>query len=375
VRHFKIIFNLFEFRVFLKDVFFMKLGIVNLVQSLSKMTLTAPAKAASESNPPSNQQLPNSTHEKLNALSPRRLSQGTASAASISQPKPIAAPKISVKEVRALMERGSAKDLQILCSKIEQGRLPAAAFKTKIRKDVTLLHLIAAHATPSVVNLVLDQEGDLVNALDNAGQTSLHYAAGRAKPGVISALIAAGAIVDIQDGAHRTPLHQAARYASTPEDIQVFLAAGAQSDNRNNAQRTPLHVAARFSKSVEVVDSLIVAGGDVNALDLKGHTALYWAVKHSAVPEIVQALINADPQLPIESKDPAQTTGRIDAKEDDWNVLELPGSVTASHKVGANSAQILLDLAKARPDKIGKTITLILEKQSLLDAENAWAIV
>ena len=94
-------------------------------------------------------------------------------------------------------------------------------------------------ATPGDTRACL-QAGADVMVRDSAGLTPLHLAAAWSEhPGVVEAVVEAGADIDAMDSyfrtsaMHRAPLDMAARYNGNPQVALVLLGAGARAEVRN----------------------------------------------------------------------------------------------------------------------------------------------
>lgn len=121
----------------------------------------------------------------------------------------------------------------------------------------------------------------------------LHEAAEQQHPGVLTALLEAGAYVnakasELLDFKHDplsiiasindvvegdTPLHCAARGAH-PENVKLLLSYGADPDAVNRFGETPLLCSIQTGPSLEVASLLVGAGANVHIKDKDGHTPL-----------------------------------------------------------------------------------------------------
>ncbi|MDE2874096.1 MAG: ankyrin repeat domain-containing protein [Gemmatimonadota bacterium] len=138
------------------------------------------------------------------------------------------------------------------------------------------------------------------------GSAPLHGAARGGGPGVIEALVAAGAEVDARGGRGMTPLHQAVE-RKKPDNVTALLEAGADVHLRMEDGDTPLHMAAvwprRFGSRDDdprpdtlMVIALVAAGADVNARNDRGETPLHVASRNRHQPVVDKLLeLGADP--------------------------------------------------------------------------------
>jgi ankyrin repeat protein len=114
-----------------------------------------------------------------------------------------------------------------------------------------------------------------VDPKDNDGRTPIFEAN---VVDIVSALISAGASVNITDKRNRSPLHEAAK--TKPDIVRMLLQAGAQVNVLDNDGQSPLHEAAKSHPSI--VKALLAAGAEINVQDKDGRSPLYNAVEHSS---------------------------------------------------------------------------------------------
>ena len=152
----------------------------------------------------------------------------------------------------------------------------ATGYSTDYGWNWTPLHLASqSNPDPEVVVALLEAGADL-QAPGGAGfrapaNSPLHYAGANPNPAVAAALLDAGADVNALSPTGRTPLHEAAAYASDPEVIELLVAAGADVNARDLNGYTPMHSAAWYNHRPEVMAALIAAGADLNARDPDGY--------------------------------------------------------------------------------------------------------
>ena len=94
----------------------------------------------------------------------------------------------------------------------------------------------------------------------------------------VTACLAAGAdVAALTEREEKTPLHLAAEFSMNPGVVEALVAAGADLEARKRGDHTPLHWAAAFSENPAVIEALLAAGADVNAPLYDGGTVLYMA--------------------------------------------------------------------------------------------------
>ena len=127
-------------------------------------------------------------------------------------------------------------------------------------------------ATAESVAACLQARAD-VNAMDEGGSTTLHFAAlDSPHPEVITVLLAAGADVNARNRRGATPLHGAARLNHNPAVVAELARAGADLDARDGAGNTPLH-ASRLFGHPPVIHLLLELGADPTLVNDEGQVA------------------------------------------------------------------------------------------------------
>ncbi len=184
-------------------------------------------------------------------------------------------------------------------------RRPKAEQPPQVREVFSDVSMAIANGQAERVAKLIEAGLD-VNASDGEqGRTPLMHAAWSGKTQIVKLLLSAGASVEALDQYGETPLHYAARSIRDEDAAQItglLLAAKAPVNAADKAGETALHVAAG-NDDPERLKQLLAAGARTNAIDHTGRTALMNAVEardqtHSLVAR-VQLLIEhgADPDL------------------------------------------------------------------------------
>ena len=90
-----------------------------------------------------------------------------------------------------------------------------------------------------------------------------------------------------------TPLHLALEMAADAESVTLLLDGGADPDARNARDDTPLHVAAGSAGSAATIPILLARGATLDAANARDWTPLHVASEHAATIEAMRALLEA----------------------------------------------------------------------------------
>ncbi|KAI8486216.1 hypothetical protein Bbelb_361160 [Branchiostoma belcheri] len=166
------------------------------------------------------------------------------------------------------------------------------------KEGLTALHLVAEKKHSSdlkMLNILLPYMGNVdINRQDKEGDTALHEACQTGNVSIVEALVTMGADVTITDAMGRTPLHEAALWATgEPVEaiIESLIEAGANMDQADKEKCTPLHLAARMG-NCKAVKILMSHGADPSKVDKEGNTPyqLVLSKGHSNSAEMFAAL-------------------------------------------------------------------------------------
>lgn len=153
------------------------------------------------------------------------------------------------------------------------------------RVDTSFLHAFAGAGIIKCLQMILTQKDVNVNAVNDGGQTPLHYAANAGNVECIRALLQKSAKVNAKDHEGKTPLHRAVNTGHY-ECVLALLQNKALVDVKDNNGQTPLHSAIisnyyyRCDSLTNCVDTLLFYGADIDEKDKKGWTPLHHAAFH-----------------------------------------------------------------------------------------------
>ncbi|RUS31605.1 ankyrin repeat-containing domain protein [Jimgerdemannia flammicorona] len=199
-------------------------------------------------------------------------------------------------------------DLQVLEAK------PNMDFNTQVPEPSSLrdktgstpLHCAAGEGHLEIVQALVIEFGQNVNAVDDSGRTPLHFAAREGHADIVKILVAdLGANGNVMDKFGYTPLHVAVEQGHVSVVGLLTGTLGAGVNATDNTGQTPLHLAAREGY-VSIVRLLAgTLGADVNATDNTGQTPLHVAARMGH-GNVATALVEAGAN--IHSTDDSGTT-------------------------------------------------------------------
>ena len=188
----------------------------------------------------------------------------------------------------------------------------------------------------AVVTLVM--AGADVNEQDNGGYTPLHLSVYRASTPIVQSLVAAGTDVNTREKAKGcTPLHGAAAAQNDPAVITALLKAGADVNVQcvyagRPTGLTPLHLAAQYNDELAITETLLGAGADLDAREYNGETPLHRTAGiqtiHQENPAIITALIAAGADL--DARNNSGNTPIQGARERIGKGRKLPDEILAA---------------------------------------------
>ena len=233
------------------------------------------------------------------------------------------------------------------------------------------------------------------DASDENGWTDLHYAAVLNRPELITALVEAGARVDVRllsdsedlsdqltqnlhelkivsdpddwenwtrDG--ESPLHMAA-YVNAREAVSRLIDLGASIEEQNSYGKTPLHFAAN-QDARETVQLLLQQGANIEAKNINGYTPLHIAANQDA-RETVQLLLQQGANIEAKSnngKTPLHFAANQDARETVQLLLQQGANIEAK----SNNGKTPLHFAANQDAR--ETVQLLLQQGANIEAKN-----
>jgi ankyrin repeat protein len=137
---------------------------------------------------------------------------------------------------------------------------------------------------------------DLINVVDNVGETPLLKAATEGHLSVVKYLLSNGVGLNVRDRNGRTALHKASLFGHKSV-VEFLLSQGADVNDRDNFGNTPLSLAV-VNGSKSVVQVLLGNKANVNAKDVWDATPLLLAV-NKGFKSIVQVLLDNEADVNV----------------------------------------------------------------------------
>ena len=169
----------------------------------------------------------------------------------------------------------------LVCAIAVSGLVIAAILFLPIVYRHWVFNVVANNGTVEDVKYYIER-GVSVNEKDHNGRPLIHYAV-RYNPNidVLKYLVKQGADVNAkEDNAGWTSLHYAAAsHVSNPEVFKYLIDNGADVNAKEDNGRTPLHlVAVDLTSNIENLKYLVEHGADVNVMDSIGKTPLDYVI-------------------------------------------------------------------------------------------------
>lgn len=155
------------------------------------------------------------------------------------------------------------------------------------------VHDVVARGDVEMLESMLAERPELLEARNDLGKTPLHYAVTFAQEASMRYLIEQGADVSAADGTGLTPLHVAA-IVDVRGAARLLVRSGASIDARDSFGDTPLHSAAMHG-SLRVLEYLLDVGASVESRNNDGRTPLELATRLEQVA--VAARLNEEGDL------------------------------------------------------------------------------
>ena len=172
----------------------------------------------------------------------------------------------------------------------------------------TPLHQAAISGHLKTVKALLDEGCSVLAAVNDNGQTALHFASQKGHVGIIRVLLRYNCPIDIRDKCGCTALHDAAACDQT-EAVVELIKNGAEKDVVAGKYGTPLHQAA-IKEHLKTLKALLDEGCSVLAVNDNGQTALHCVAQKGHVG-IIRVLLNQN--CPIDKRDKSGRTALHDA--------------------------------------------------------------
>jgi len=167
---------------------------------------------------------------------------------------------------------------------------------SNLQADEVDIFIAAEQGNLQAVKELIENNPQLISAVDQGGYTVLHKAAYNNHIDIAEYLLSKGADINATSGSGSTPLHGAA-FHGHPDMVRFLLDRGASIDIVNAGGYTPL-LSAGASDQGEIVRLLVENNAAINTFSRDGRTPLYQAV-WNADAELCSLLLEkgADPNI------------------------------------------------------------------------------
>jgi hypothetical protein len=164
----------------------------------------------------------------------------------------------------------------------------------------------AAVGDEARLRLLLEAEPALAESFSGDGWTPLHLAAAFGTPAAVSALLAAGARVDVvsRNPQKNQPLHAVLALGKNAETVRLLLASGAQANAAQAGGFTPIFSAAIANRR-DLAEMLLAHGADPHMRSDQDKTAADFARERG----------HAELAASLESQPAVQETRRTDGQK------------------------------------------------------------
>ncbi|MDR1236023.1 MAG: ankyrin repeat domain-containing protein [Holosporaceae bacterium] len=223
-----------------------------------------------------------------------------------------------------LHRNGTIRDggmFEFLLKKLKNAGKKIADLVNTVDEDGdTLLHRAVRLGNKKLIDFLLGN-GANVAVQNKLGETVLHCAVYGSKEiiGFLLANAAGKRLVNVANKKGDTPVHLVAR-AGNKEIVELLLKEGADITARGENRRTALHRAAQ-SGSTEVVKSLLEKEADVTACDQNGLTALHYATQSWNV-ETVKFLLEKGAKMTARDNN-GRTALHYASRDGDMSMVEF----------------------------------------------------
>jgi ankyrin repeat protein len=217
---------------------------------------------------------------------------------------------------------------------------------------------ICATGTSEEVKRAIEN-GANVNARNGDGVTPLMFSAVKNEdPGVIHALVRAGAKLDDTYKGGITALMLAATKNPNPEVIVALVNEGFPVNAKNEDDGTALMGASVGNPNPEIITALVKLGAAVNAQDKAGFTALMSAAQNTQNPAVLLALLNAGADAKIRNKngkraiDFASENKKLQGSEAYQKLLAMDPKANQARNNGRYSSSFIDLCKRGTPEEI-----------------------